>query len=244
MELRQYWHVLVRRRIALRNTFLIVAVISLLMVAYSYYNSRYLGETQIGVQAQPNPVLNSKGAVIDAQQAANTNTGAIEDALANYAGSEKYFRLVSQELKDKYGVNLDYRTIGSGLKVFEASTGHSIYVEWPSSTQARATDIVAAAGDQVIKYIPIYHDTLQPNSPPIKSSYVDPPTTKRVGLSKPVADFLLRLALGLVAGIVVAYLFEYLDDTVQDEADVQRWLGAPTLAVIPGGRQARRARSA
>ena len=53
MELRQYWHVLVRRRIALRNTFLLVALISLLMVAYSYYNSRYLGETQIGVQASP-----------------------------------------------------------------------------------------------------------------------------------------------------------------------------------------------
>ena len=59
-----------------------------------------------------------------------------------------------------------------------------------------------------------------------------------------VANFLLRLALGLVAGIIVAYLFEYLDDTVQDEADVQRWVGVPTLAVIPGGRQARRARSA
>ena len=180
MELRQYWHVLVRRRVALRNTFLLVAVLSLAMVAYSYYNSRYLGATQIGLQVQPNPVLNSKGAVIDAQQAANTNTGAVEDAMANYAGSERYFKLISQELKAKYGIRLDYRSVGQGLKVFESSTGHSLFIEWPSSTEARATEIVAAAGDQLVSYIPFYHNTLQPSSPPIRYSYVDPPTTKRV----------------------------------------------------------------
>ena len=127
--------------------------------------------------------------------------------------------------------------------MFESSSGHSIFVEWPSSTEARATDIVAAAADQMVRYIPVYHDTLQPNSPPIKSSYVDPPTTKRVGLSKPVADFLLRLALGLVAGIVVAYLFEYLDDTVQaGRRAALAWRAR--IGGDSGRRPARRARSA
>jgi capsular polysaccharide biosynthesis protein len=73
---------------------------------------------------------------------------------------------------------------------------------------------------------------------------IDPPTAQRISLTKPLADVVLRMVLGLVAGIIVAFLFEYLDDTVQDEADVQRWMGLPTLAVIPGGRQAGRARSA
>ena len=46
------------------------------------------------------------------------------------------------------------------------------------------------------------------------------------------------------AGVILAYVWEYLDPTIQDEADAQRWLGAPTLAVIPGGSRARRTRSA
>jgi capsular polysaccharide biosynthesis protein len=75
-----------------------------------------------------------------------------------------------------------------------------------------------------------------PNTPAIDTVAVDPPKAQLVALGTPLADFLLRAALGLVAGLILAYLFEYLDDTVQDEADVEYWLGLPTLAVIPGRR--------
>lgn len=244
MELRQYWHVLVRRRTVILYTFLVVAVLALITVGYSYYGSRYLGQTQIGIQMQQNPLLSGKGTVIDPQQTAYQNTGPVEDALTNYAGSVHYFTLVSQELRNKYHINMDERAIGQGLKVFEANSGHSIFIQWPSSSETKATQIVAAAGDQLIDYIPVYHDTLLPNSPRIDHSYVDPPTTKRVGLTSPLAQFLIRAALGIVAGIILAFLFEYLDDTVQDESDVRHWLGVPALAVIPGGRQSTRTRSA
>ena len=63
MELRQYWRVLVRRRAVVRNTFLLVALLAVLSVGYSYYNGRYVGKAKIGVQVQPNTQI--KGAVVD-----------------------------------------------------------------------------------------------------------------------------------------------------------------------------------
>jgi capsular exopolysaccharide synthesis family protein len=41
------------------------------------------------------------------------------------------------------------------------------------------------------------------------------------------------LALGLVAGILLALLFEYLDDTIKTSEDVERHMRAPVLGVIP-----------
>ena len=95
------------------------------------------------------------------------------------------------------------------------------------------------AFDRLRAWVQVYHKTVLPNTPAIDTVAVDPPKAQLVALSTPLADFLLRAALGLVAGLILAYLFEYLDDTVQDEADVQYWLGLPTLAVIPGRRRSR-----
>ena len=256
MELRQYWHVLVRRRNVVLYTFLVVAVLSLITVGYSYYNSRYLGETQIGLQVQPESVRN---AVVDPQSAADANTGQVESDIANYAGTNDYFQAISDELAhgtymvkvhgvyqaQRYKTHINnWKTIRNGLKVFRATDGHSIFIEWESAKSTEAADAVRAAAAQLIDYIPVYHQSLRPTSPPIKYSYVDAPNSASQGLSKPAINFVLRAALGVVAGIILAYLFEYLDDTVQDEADVRRWLGVPALAVIPGGRQNVRVRGA
>ena len=241
MELRHYWRVLIRRRIVLRNTFLLVAFLGLLNVAYSYYGSQWKGETVIGVQVQQNLISH---AVIDPQQAADANTGPVEDDLQNYAGTVQYFQLVSNELAHTYGIHMDWKTVGSSLQVFASTNGHSIHIDSPNSNQTKATDIVAAAAHQLIAYVPIYHNELKPQSPGIRTAYVERPTARHNGLSKPAIDFLLRVALGVVAGIVLAYLFEYLDDSIQDAGDVEYWMHLPTLGVIPGGRQARRARSA
>jgi capsular polysaccharide biosynthesis protein len=39
--------------------------------------------------------------------------------------------------------------------------------------------------------------------------------------------------LGLVIGVLVAFMLEYLDDTLKTSADVERWTGLPTLGTIP-----------
>lgn len=236
MELRQYWRVLVRRGAVVRNTFLLVALLALLSVAYSYYTARYTGRTVVGVQVQPNPIRNS---VVDPQQAAYANTDQVVNDLVYYGTNTIYFEDISRELAHRYGIHLDWKTIGQSLVIQPATSGHGIYIAWKAATAKEATAVVAAAADQLRGWVPVYHATLQRHAPPIATTITDPANARRIGLSTPLADFVLRAALGLVAGIILAYLFEYLDDTVQDEADVQHWLGLPTLAVIPARRRIR-----
>ena len=244
MELRQYWRVLVRRRTVLLYTFLLVAVLGLINVAYSYYNSRYLGNAQIGVQVQPD--LRLKTSLTDPQISAGQLSDQVISEMTGYAGSITYFKQVQAELKRTYHINIgDWRALATSLQIFRSSSGqHTIYIQSPGTDPTKATHMVAAAAHQLMVWAPYYRTALNPLMPPIDTKYIDPPSYKRQGLTKPLEDFLLRAALGIVAGIVLAYLFEYLDDSVQDAGDVEHWMHLPTLAVIPGGRQTRRARSA
>jgi capsular polysaccharide biosynthesis protein len=39
--------------------------------------------------------------------------------------------------------------------------------------------------------------------------------------------------LGLVIGVLLAFVLEYLDDTLKNSADVERFVGLTTLGAIP-----------
>ncbi len=236
MELQRYWQVLVRQRTVIRNTFLLVALLSFVTVAYAAFGSQYRGVVVIGVQVRPNSINNAS---IDPDQAANANTGVVEDDLVTYAGTIDYFKAVSQKLRDSYHIDMGWRTVAQGLQVFESNAGHSIHFEQVGSSSTRVVSIVTAAADRLRAYVPIYHARFRSHSPLIDANFIETPAAKPQGLTKPLTDFLLRLALGLAAGVVLAYLFEYLNPTIRDEADVAHVMGLPTLAVIPGASQGR-----
>ncbi len=237
MELRQYWRVLVRRRNVIRNTFLLVAVLGLLTVAYSYLGASYQGHAQFNVAVQPEG--RSRTQIYDVNAAAQQNTTYAVQELTKYAATTQYFKDVSKAIGGKSN---DWKAIQQASKVYLLPDSHDIYVEYDGSNQNKIGRIVTEETALLQAHIGVVGQTF--GFPPIKSIVTDLPTTQRVSYSKPLVDFLLRAALGLVAGIILAYLFEYLDDTVQDEADVRQWMNLPTLAVIPGGSPVRRPRSA
>jgi len=49
----------------------------------------------------------------------------------------------------------------------------------------------------------------------------------------PLRDSLLALGIGLVTGIALSFLFEYLDTRIKDEESMERVFGLPVLASIP-----------
>src|SRR5947208_12777602 len=55
-------------------------------------------------------------------------------------------------------------------------------------------------------------------------------------------NILLALALALLAGIGLAFLLDFLDDTVKSLDDVDRYIHLPTLALIPAARSDKRLR--
>ncbi|MGA4718500.1 YveK family protein [Fictibacillus nanhaiensis] len=50
---------------------------------------------------------------------------------------------------------------------------------------------------------------------------------------KPFLNMAIALVVGLMAGVGLAFLFEYLDNTIKNEQDIEALLGLPVLGVIP-----------
>lgn len=239
MELRQYWRVLARRGKIVRNVFLVALVLSLATTSYTLYTSAWQGSTQINVQMQQEAVPN---AVVDPIQAATQNTDQVVLALTAYATTPDYFKSVSAALKTK-GINIPWDALGQSLDVHTGKS-HTVFINWSDSDPNRPRTIVAVAEQKLLQWLPAWQRQYLPSAPRIRAAIFAVPNVQRTHLSKSLTNLGLKIVLGLIAGVILAYLWEYLDPTIQDEADAQRWLGAPTLAVIPGGSRARRTRSA
>jgi capsular polysaccharide biosynthesis protein len=50
---------------------------------------------------------------------------------------------------------------------------------------------------------------------------------------KPLLNIAIALVVGLMAGVGIAFLLEYLDNTIKTEEDIQNVLGLPVLGAIP-----------
>jgi capsular polysaccharide biosynthesis protein len=50
---------------------------------------------------------------------------------------------------------------------------------------------------------------------------------------KPLLNIAIALVVGLMAGVGIAFLLEYLDNTIKTEEDIQNILGLPVLGAIP-----------
>lgn len=68
---------------------------------------------------------------------------------------------------------------------------------------------------------------------------LDPPAITSGPGTRSLLDLALRGLVGLLAGLALAFLLDYLDDSVRDAAEVEQLLGIPTLGEIPAERGAR-----
>ncbi|MGG4491336.1 YveK family protein [Metabacillus idriensis] len=49
---------------------------------------------------------------------------------------------------------------------------------------------------------------------------------------KPIMNIAIALVVGLMAGVGLAFLFEYMDNTIKTEQDIEKYLGLPVLGAI------------
>ncbi|MEY2194035.1 YveK family protein [Neobacillus sp. BF23-41] len=50
---------------------------------------------------------------------------------------------------------------------------------------------------------------------------------------QPLLNIAIALVIGLMAGVGLAFLLEYMDNTIKDEQEIEKLLGLPVLGVIP-----------
>jgi capsular exopolysaccharide synthesis family protein len=120
--------------------------------------------------------------------------------------------------------------LGEHLSAEQEPNTQWIQVHYTDSSPERAQRVANAVGDVFSKQI----SEVSPNANAITATVweravvPDAPVTPN-----PVRNGLLALALGLIIGVGLAFLLEYVDDSWNSPEEMERVSGAPTFGIIP-----------
>lgn len=217
MELRQYWRIIWRRWWLIATLVLLVVIVSL--ATYRAPATVYQAHMRfaVGIEGvEPVSAVSGEGRS-DVWLASEY----LADDLSEVLKGGEFAARISQQ------VGFD---VPAGI--ISASREHrimSVTVNWgdPEQIQTIAEAVAAAVEDGGADYFPQLADV------DASAVRIDGPGISQAGRSlKDKLDLPLRLFLALVAGIALAFLWEYLDDTVRDRAAVEE-LGTGVLGEIP-----------
>jgi hypothetical protein len=229
MELRWYWRVLKRQARVIWLTTVLVAIIAGLYTAYTAYGKHYKATETIEFYEKP-PLVYGQSLNTDPESNALGVAGST-------TGNAKFYT-------QQNSTSMGYRTIQAGFGA-NITEGRQLEMEYSSSDKALAQHIVSIAVQLVaIDYLPYYNQTvLQPGAQRLITTYpvqwrvFDPMDVRSPSLSSTLISWIEKVVIGLVLGVALAFLWEYLDESIHDEHDVRNWMGGiPTLGVIPGGK--------
>jgi hypothetical protein len=242
LELRWYWRVLRRQWRIIWLSLLVVAVLAAAYTAFTFSGGRYKGQTTVELSQTP-PTYRSTSVNIDPEAAAQANASAARDSAKQFTQGIGFFQSISGWLKSTYGTNLDWKVIRAGLGA-NVSGQRYLEMEYASSSDTTANKVLMSA-IAVLKrdFLPHYNATVLNTGsqgsvfePPIQLYVFDQPSAPATSLSSTVISWFVKALLGLVLGVALAFLWEYLDESIHDEQDVHNWMSTPTLGVIPGGK--------
>jgi len=227
MELRQYWRIIQRRWWLIAAMLVIVLVVSLI------------------THKKPAPLyqVNMRFAIgVEGEQPVNAAAG--EGRSDAWLASEYLADDLSEVLKGGDMAARISERVGfpvSAGTIF-ASREHRIVtvtITWADRAQAQA--IAEAVGAALVNAGADYFPQLA--GVQARAVLIDGPGIGQVGRSLTERlDLLIRLFVALVAGVALVFLWETLDDTVRDRAELEA-MGVSVLGEIPqksGGGRARR----
>ncbi|ASA23819.1 YveK family protein [Paenibacillus donghaensis] len=221
LDLRDYFRI-VRKRMWMIISIVIVACV--IAGVYSLYikNPVYEASTKIIVNQTP---TQSTVGQLDLNQI-NTNiqlintykeiikTPAILDAVTQ---DYPQFNITTEELLKKVNVSSVNNTQVMTLVVRDNS--------YP-----KAAEIVNAISQVFKERIPSLFNVQ--NVSILNEAKVDPPIQPGPVEPNVIMNLAIAFIVSLMIGLGIAFLLEYLDDTLKTEADIERYLGLPTIAMI------------
>jgi capsular polysaccharide biosynthesis protein len=225
MELRLYWTILVRR-------WWVVVLLPLVVLAVSLALRRpappvYVAEVRLVVDVPPLP--EQPGMNFDPRYYAALTTEYLVDDFSGFVTGDVIARAVSARLADQ-GINIPPGVIQGSTASEKIHRLVTLRVTWGDPEQAKA--IILAAVDALREESPKYFSRLQGREPQL--AIFDGPRVAPAGPGlRERLDLPLRVLLGLLAGLGLAFLIDYLDTTVYKAEQVEA-LGLTVLGEVPG----------
>ncbi len=228
MELRIYWRI-VRRRWWL-PVGLAMAVLLFTLAVQRPWAARpaaYRATMRFNVGVQPERI---PGVYTYDRYYTMMASEYLVDDLGEVVRSSAFAEAVSRKLADQ-GLVVPAGAIGANTQPGKLHRIFTVNITWPDEAQLRAiADAVVAtlttgSADFFAQFTPAEADI----------RLIDGPVLVRVGRSpREQLDLPLRLVLALAAGVALAFLLDYLDDSVRTAGDLAR-LGLDVIGEIPRG---------
>jgi|YNPNPStandDraft_1061719.scaffolds.fasta_scaffold21221_2 capsular polysaccharide biosynthesis protein len=226
MELKMYWRI-VRRRwwlpIGLAAAVLLFSLASNRPWAPRPAVYRATMRFNVGVQPERIPGVYT----YDRYYAMMASEFLVDD-LGEVVRSSAFAEAVSRKLAER-GIAVPAGAIGASTQPGKLHRIFTVYITWSDEAQLRAiADAVAAtlttgSAEFFAQFTPAEADI----------RLIDAPTIGRVGRSaREQLDLPLRVLLALTAGVALAFLLDYLDDSVRAADDLER-LGLGVIGEIP-----------
>lgn len=140
-------------------------------------------------------------------------------------------RPVAQEVIQRLGLSVSPESFLENLDVKQVTDTEFIDISYEDPSPARAALIANTVGDvfseQISEVSPSSSDTI---TAVVWERAVEPSSPLR---PDPVRNTLLALVLGLMLGVGLAFLLDYLDDNWKSPEEVEQVLGVSTFGVIP-----------
>jgi capsular polysaccharide biosynthesis protein len=244
MELRWYWRVLRRQARLIIITTLIVAFLAALYTAYSYYTTQYTAAQTIEF-TQAQPIYQTQSINVDPIQTAAGNASAANSDAKLFTEGDSFFKGVSAYLLKFHNKKIDYKSVPVGV----TQTGGALMrIDYKSNDSTLAVWAVQA-GIYVLQhqFLPVYEEKFRQTvakgfaqnvfEPQIQiNPNFDALNVRTTSKLKEIQAWIVKCLVGLILGVALAFLWEYLDESIHDEQDVRNWMHVPTLGVIPGGK--------
>ncbi len=224
MELRQYW------RIFYKRLWMVIALVAIvLVVSLAFPPQRptlYQTSMRFTVAVVPQP-RSDDYYTYDHYYTWMSSEYFVDD-LTEIVASEAFARAVSEDLSSS-GLDLSTGALRGSMMADRTHRILTLRVTWGDPTQL--AEIADAAADVLREHSAGFLGQLGPTDTDIR--LIDSPVVLPVARSlKEQLDLPIRLFLALVAGVALAFLLDYLDDTVRDRSEVEA-LGLAVLGEIP-----------
>ena len=221
MELRRYWQIIMRY-------WWLILLLTLVGVvaAYQYYSSNrptYTNVLTVNITRDPNPgeLYSGYYANISSEYAADDFTQVVKgNVFLNDVAAllkTRNFDFSAEQLQGQVEIERKHREIY--ITAHDTDKGRSLAIN-----QAVADTLVSSAG----KYLPYGNGDL-----PLKANIVNKQSDAPLTGGRTLLLAAIRPLVGLIAGLALAFLLVYLDNSVRTAADVQEVLALPVLASIP-----------
>lgn len=139
-------------------------------------------------------------------------------------------RPVADAVIREQNLNMQPDVFLSNMKVAQIPNTQFIKVDYKDPNPERAQRIANSIGDVFSNRI----SQISPSANSITATVWERAVTPNKPVSpNPVRNGLLALALGLMLGLGLAFLLEYLDDSWRSPEEVERISGVPTFGIIP-----------